>query len=392
MLGRLKFDIDPLVCQMLDQIPNDIIVNGTILDPAIGGGQFVREVERRKRAAGKTDAEIAKTVFGIEQNVLRKNYAVNKHKLSGTYQVANFLEKDFKNMKFDVIVGNPPFSGSKNEIKGTRAKQLYKEFVEKSMELSDNVLMVLPSLWTHKPGTLKTKLCDFGFKKIASCTSSFNIDMQTCYIVASKGYKGNLTVAPEDSSEYVVPFDKNYPLYLNSSLVTANLIDKVKSDNNLGDIWIRSSINRNCDSIVPKKGTPLVTITGSEDEPLEIVYSTKPKSEFPGFNSWRVITNNVGHGTKIGVTKIIGPGKGTSYSVVGLVVDSKIYAKNLQSYINSKFVSFIVKSIKNNAVNSKTVFSSIPMVDLNHLWTDEELYQHFKLTEDEIDYIENATN
>jgi hypothetical protein len=65
MIGRLKFEIDPLVNQMLDQIPEDIIVNGIILDPAIGGGQFVKEVERRKRAAGKTDAEIFATVFGF---------------------------------------------------------------------------------------------------------------------------------------------------------------------------------------------------------------------------------------------------------------------------------------------------------------------------------------
>jgi hypothetical protein len=98
MLGRLKFDIDTLVNQILDQIPNDVIVNGTVLDPAIGGGQFVKEVERRKRAAGKTDKEIAKTVFGIEQNVLRKNYAVNKHKLVGNYEVDYFLERDFKDM------------------------------------------------------------------------------------------------------------------------------------------------------------------------------------------------------------------------------------------------------------------------------------------------------
>ena len=134
MLGRLKFDIDPLVNQMLDQIPQDVIINGTILDPAIGGGQFVKEVERRKRAAGKTDAEIAKTVFGIEQNVLRKNYAVNKHKLVGNYKVDNFLEKEFK-MKFDVIVGNPPFKNG-NETGGKSS--LWRKIVAKSWNLVNN--------------------------------------------------------------------------------------------------------------------------------------------------------------------------------------------------------------------------------------------------------------
>ena len=51
MIGRLKFNIDPLVNRILDQIPEDILIHGIVLDPAIGGGQFVKEVERRKRAA-----------------------------------------------------------------------------------------------------------------------------------------------------------------------------------------------------------------------------------------------------------------------------------------------------------------------------------------------------
>ena len=71
MIGRLKFEFNNLVNQILDQIPEELLINGTVLDPSIGGGQFIKEVERRKRAAGKTDAEIASTVFGIEENVLR---------------------------------------------------------------------------------------------------------------------------------------------------------------------------------------------------------------------------------------------------------------------------------------------------------------------------------
>jgi hypothetical protein len=155
MLGRLKFDIDPLINEMLDQLPKDIIINGTFLDPAIGGGQFVKEVERRKRAAGKTDSEIRSTVFGIEENVLRKNYAVNKHKLVGNYEVANFLDKDFKNMKFDVILGNPPYQKAKTDSRlGSRGDtSLWDKFVTKGLELLNDggyLEYIHPNSW-RKP-------------------------------------------------------------------------------------------------------------------------------------------------------------------------------------------------------------------------------------------------
>jgi hypothetical protein len=127
MLARLKFKLDNLVNDILSHIPDDVIINGVILDPAMGGGQFVKEVERRKRIAGKTDSEIKRTVFGIESNILRRNYAVNKHKLVGSYVVGNALTMDFDGMKFDVVIGNPPY-GMRTDSGGT----LWEKFANKS--------------------------------------------------------------------------------------------------------------------------------------------------------------------------------------------------------------------------------------------------------------------
>ena len=138
MLSRLKFSIDNLVNTMLDRLPADVIADGVFLDPAIGGGQFVKEIERRKRLAGKTDEEIARTVYGVEENVLRRDYAVNKNKLAGTYKVGEFLELDF-DVKFDVVIGNPPFKGQ---------AQLHQKYFNKSVELvktGGSVLCVQPS-------------------------------------------------------------------------------------------------------------------------------------------------------------------------------------------------------------------------------------------------------
>ena len=55
----------------------------------------------------------------------------------------------------------------------------------------------------------------------------------------------------------------------------------------------------------------------------------------------------------------------------------------LKKYIDGKLVSYIAAIIKNSAVNSKVLFSNIPIIDLSRSWTDKELYDHFGLTEEE---------
>lgn len=155
MLIRLKFDIDKLVNQILDQLPQEAIINGTILDPAIAGGQFVKEIERRKIAAGKTLSEVKQTVFGVEENVLRCDYAVNKHKLVGTYIKGNFLTEEFNGMKFDVVIGNPPYQKPKGDNRlGSRGdSSLWDKFLVKSMDLTKDdghLALIHPNSW-RKP-------------------------------------------------------------------------------------------------------------------------------------------------------------------------------------------------------------------------------------------------
>lgn len=155
MLARLKFDITNLVNEILNQIPNDVIINGKVLDPAMGGGQFVKEIERRKRLAGKTDQEISETVFGYEENILRRDYAVNKYDLKGKYIVDNFLERDFKDMKFDVIIGNPPYQkpGGGDRLGSRGSSSLWDKFVHKSLNLLNDqgyLSLIHPPAW-RKP-------------------------------------------------------------------------------------------------------------------------------------------------------------------------------------------------------------------------------------------------
>ena len=94
MLSRLKFEISPLVKEMLDQLPSAVWSSSstTFLDPSMGGGQFLVEIERRLRASGHSDENISARVFGCEKNKLRVNYAKNNKKLlSKNLHISDFL-------------------------------------------------------------------------------------------------------------------------------------------------------------------------------------------------------------------------------------------------------------------------------------------------------------
>ena len=187
-LVRLKIRIDNNVNDILNQLPQDLIINGTVMDPIMGGGQFVKEIERRKRAAGKTDDEIAATVFGIEENIIRRNYAVNNWKLKGTYVVGNALKMNFDNKTFDIVIGNTPFSfrethpisGKKTKITDDRHS---KKYLTKAVDLcTSNVAMMMSFNHRTCSPTMMEKYRSQGLYKIEKIRirdSNTNVDEYT---------------------------------------------------------------------------------------------------------------------------------------------------------------------------------------------------------------------
>lgn len=158
MLSRLKFPITPLVNEMLDQLPAEVWTSSTttFLDPAMAGGQFLVEIQRRLRETGHSDTNIASRMYGCETGQMRVNYAKNNKKLvtDNLYKM-DFLTHDWGDMKFDVIVGNPPYQSETTASRlGSRGESaVWPSFVKTSLSLLKGegwMCMVHPTSW-RKP-------------------------------------------------------------------------------------------------------------------------------------------------------------------------------------------------------------------------------------------------
>ena len=156
MIFRLKMEIASLVNEMVSKLPDTLFLSDstTFLDPSMASGQYVAAIEQRLRKHGHSDENIKSRVFGVEKNMLRVNYAIKKNKLVGTYSVDKNDVPSILicNMKFDCIVGNPPYQ---RKVGPTKSEPIWQLFVENSIKtLVDGgyLCFVHPSGWRNVDG------------------------------------------------------------------------------------------------------------------------------------------------------------------------------------------------------------------------------------------------
>lgn len=113
-------------------------------------------------------------------------------------------------------------------------------------------------------------------------------------------------------------------------------------------------------------------------------------------DDWKVLMTRV-QGTSAAVetkflSKPIIAGPGTACTETYLVAgcfSTELEAKRYAMYLSSRFVRFLVSLRKGTQDAPRQVYSFVPDVPLDRNWTDQMLYERYRLTDGEIAFIES---
>lgn len=311
------------------------------------------------------------TVLGIEYILLEASVLAIK-------------EKKMKN--FDVVVGNPPYQNGKDQY-------FYKEFVEKSFNLTDSVVAMITSAnWVSGTGKSKKFFKQIQEKRITHYrylgTNAFdNVQILTAYFICQPNTDvSTVEIITENGS---VTVNRNDFGIVSSGVTdTLDIMLKVKSHSKNKFINFDAGDLARDKALIANSGTKAIFGCGFEGKDFDWKYVSNPE-KLAGIGKHKVVFSKNSSIGNIGPIKYADPSFGCAANAYFIEVPDEDTAENLISYLKSKIIKISIKTLKHaSCTNSKGLLNQLPLIDISRSWTDAELYTHFELTQEEIGYIE----
>jgi len=336
-----------------------------------------------------------------------------------------------KKMKFDVVIGNPPYQESDGGH-GASAVPVYQYFIQGAQELRPRYLsMITPSRWFTGGRGLDNFRDEMLHDKRISVLHDFPDASLLFPDVEIKGGVNYFLWDRENSRECnVFTHYPNRPVISSTRFLLepgmdifirdirqitilrkiqqkkeAQFFEIMSANDPFGyDVRVENSYTRvrPTYSLQPFPGSLVFYYFGWRDKGVGYIKRNTVRKGFEYIDSYKVFIPRawgVGDTSTDKIKAFIGePGTVSTetYSVIG-PFKSREEAGNVLSYLNTKFFHFLVSIVKITQAGAKHIYKLVPMQDFSITsdidWTqpvgdiDQQLYKKYDLTSEEIEFI-----
>jgi site-specific DNA-methyltransferase (adenine-specific) len=314
------------------------------------------------------------------------------------------------NMKFDVIVGNPPYQLSDGGF-GKSASPIYNRFVEQAKKLNPRYLtMIIPSRWFGGGKGLDDfrakMLNDDHIRKIVDFEDSsevfpgVSVAGGICYFLWEQSSTGPCEIVNMHNGIQALSTRQlnEFDTFIRHSQAVP-IVRKVLAKNE----------KRMHEQVSSYKPFGLRTFVKPQKTGDIILHWQKGEGPYKRkaitvgvemIDKWKVISSRSGHehagnpgtdGARRVLAKIEVLPPGTICTETYLVIGSyakEEQARNLVAYMKTRFFRFLLSLFMYSHSITKDTYAFVPILDMTKRWSDEQLYKRYDLTKDEIAFIE----
>ena len=343
-----------------------------------------------------------------------------------------FTKEGDEEVKFDVVVGNPPYQVSDGGALAS-AKPIYHYFVQLSERISSRFTsLIIPTRWFAGGKGLdefrSEMLNDTHIRELHDCLTpedifpNTNIRGGVCYFLRDGEYDNSndfVKVVTYENDSIVYEVDRpmkisNHEVFIRDGRAKT-IIDKILSVDNFESIapfvssrkpfGLDGNFGRSENFKKDKSGISSPVICYSKGKTVGYIKKADVVNNLEWVDKWKVFiprANNIG--TELNddnMNSFIGKPKTTcteSYLAAGAALDlDENSAKNLEKYFKTKFLRYLHSLFKSSQDATSKTFELIPLQDFTVKsdidWSksindiDQQLYEKYNFSADEIEYI-----
>lgn len=387
-----------VVSDMVDLLPQEVFnPNATFFDPAVKSGRFLIEIYHRLMASdlmkqafpNEQDRHkhiIEKQLFGFATSptaatVVRKTLYDDPLSTGNIRFTSDKLTKErvqgaFNNMRFDVVIGNPPYN---NDI--------YLDFVTLGHSLaSQYTCMITPAKWQAKGGDKNEK-----FRKDIVPYMSHVVFYPSCSDVFEIKIVDGI-------SWYLITRTKQDKVTIVNKCKYQKLLESTQVRNIQKQQPLLNSLN----SIIEKIGQyAIFDLNKISKNKKYMVYGNRNTVGARGmpnvYQAIGMISYASGNIKLIGNLRIdentaINRAVFSTADTIWFTSDCIETCKSFKSWIETKFVQFFLFGwLSTRMLDNSISFGKVPDPGaFDHIFTDDELYKKYRLAPEEINIIESV--